>query len=157
MKIYNYVDTTGEYLGESYAGVSPLDNEPLIPRNATTIAPPEAQPKKARVFSGGAWSLVDDFRGETRYVKGTRKPVVIDFLGPINQDLYQNDPQPYTTQEKWDQIRIQRNGLLFSSDWTQLSDSIVDSSAWAIYRQKLRDIPQDFSKPEDVVWPTQPE
>lgn len=150
------MDTTGEYLWESDAGVSPLDNEPLIPRNATTIAPPEAQTKKTRVFSGGAWSLVDDFRGETRYAKGTRNPVVINFLGTINQDLYQDEPQPYTTQEKWDQVRDQRNGLLSSSDWTQLPDSPVDSSAWATYRQKLRDIPQTFSTPESVVWPAKP-
>lgn len=156
MKIYNYADITGEYLWESEAGISPLDNEPLIPRNATTITPPATQPKKARVFNGRAWSLVDDFRGETRYAKGTRNPVVIDFLGPISQDLYQDEPQPYTTQEKWDQVRGQRNGFLSSSDWTQLSDSPVNSSAWATYRQELRDIPQTFSTPESVIWPSKP-
>ena len=156
MKIYNYVDTTGEYLFESEAGISPLDGELLIPRNATTIRPPTAQAKKASVFDGKAWSLVDDFRGETKYAKGTRSPVVIDFLGPINQDLYQDEPQPYTIQEKWDQVRSQRNVLLSGSDWTQLSDSPVDSSAWATYRQELRDIPQTFSTPESVVWPAKP-
>ena len=155
MKIYNYLDD-GEYIGESTAGTSPLDNEPLIPKNATTIAPPAEQIKKARVFNGEAWNLVDDLRGETRYAKGTRNPVIIDFVGPINQDLYQNEPEPYTTQEKWDQVRSQRNGLLSSSDWTQLSDSPVDSSAWATFRQELRDIPQTFSTPESVVWPAKP-
>jgi hypothetical protein len=156
MKIYNYADTTREYLWESTAGISPLDNEPLIPRNATTIIPPAAQPKKARVFSGVAWTLVDDFRGEIRYVKGTRNPFVIDFLGPISQDLYQDEMQPYTTHEKWDQIRSQRNSLLYGSDWTQLSDSPVNLSTWAIYRQELRDIPQTFSTPESVIWPSKP-
>ena len=156
MKIYNYADTTGEYLWESEAGISPLDSEPLIPRNATSIIPPAAQPKKARVFNGKAWTLVDDFRGEIRYVKGTRNPFVIDFLGPISQDLYQDEMQPYTTHEKWSQVRSQRDGLLFASDWTQLSDSPINSSAWAIYRQELRDIPQTFSTPESVIWPSKP-
>jgi len=62
----------------------------------------------------------------------------------------------HITQRMWDQVRTQRNGLLSDSDWTQLSDSPVDSSAWAIYRQELRDIPQTFSTPESVVWPAKP-
>ena len=62
----------------------------------------------------------------------------------------------YIAQEKWNEIRSKRNGFLLSSDWTQLSDSPVDLSAWATYRQELRDIPQTFSTPESVIWPSKP-
>ena len=58
---------------------------------------------------------------------------------------------------KWESIRHYRNNYLSQSDWTQLLDSSANKAAWASYRQALRDIPQDFSKPEDVVWRTQPE
>jgi len=56
----------------------------------------------------------------------------------------------------WEDIRRERDGLLAGSDWTQLADAPVDAAAWATYRQQLRDIPQDFDSPDDVVWPEQP-
>jgi hypothetical protein len=62
-----------------------------------------------------------------------------------------------TESMKWESVRFYRNNYLSQSDWTQLSDSSANKSAWASYRQALRDIPQNFSKPEDVTWPAQPE
>lgn len=56
----------------------------------------------------------------------------------------------------WDNIRDGRNGLLAASDWTQVADAPVDAAAWAAYRQALRDVPQDYSTPDEVVWPTPP-
>ncbi len=58
----------------------------------------------------------------------------------------------------WDGIREQRNKLLAACDWTVLPDvslSIAQGTAWAAYRQALRDIPAQ-SYPLDVVWPTPP-
>jgi hypothetical protein len=57
---------------------------------------------------------------------------------------------------KASEARIVRNEKLAESDWTQLSDSNVDKSAWATYRQELRDIPSQPGFPLEVVWPTQP-
>ena len=57
----------------------------------------------------------------------------------------------------WEQIKAQRNELLRQCDWTVLPDSPVSNqSDWLTYRQALRDIPQDFATPEEVVWPTLP-
>jgi hypothetical protein len=56
----------------------------------------------------------------------------------------------------WDDIRIKRDNLLTTSDYTQMSDWPGDKEAWAIYRQALRDIPQTYATPADVVWPTKP-
>ena len=55
-----------------------------------------------------------------------------------------------------EQIRQERNDLLDASDWTQNSDSPVDQTAWATYRQLLRDVPQQDGFPLTVVWPTAP-
>jgi hypothetical protein len=46
--------------------------------------------------------------------------------------------------------------LLNASDYTQIPDFPGDKEAWAAYRQELRDVPQEFSDPKDVVWPTKP-
>lgn len=60
-----------------------------------------------------------------------------------------------------DEIRRIRDKLLADSDWTQLPDaqssmSAYTKEAWAIYRQSLRDIPEQESFPENVVWPIKP-
>lgn len=44
-----------------------------------------------------------------------------------------------------DSIRQRRNSLLKDSDWTQLADVALTAdqkTAWAQYRQQLRDLPQ---------------
>jgi len=59
----------------------------------------------------------------------------------------------------WAQVRAERDRLLAASDWTQMPDAPLTAEvkqAWADYRQTLRDIPQDFADPDDVVWPEQP-
>jgi len=52
--------------------------------------------------------------------------------------------------------RSERNALLSQSDWTQVPDAPVDQSAWAGYRQALRDLPQQAGFPQEVVWPNPP-
>ena len=60
------------------------------------------------------------------------------------------------TSEKWDEIRSTRNTLLSESDWTQVSDSPLNSSQeWKDYRQSLRDITNQ-SNPFEITWPTKP-
>ena len=61
------------------------------------------------------------------------------------------------TEGKKEELRNQRNQLLKDSDWTQVADSPVDSQAWAVYRQSLRDIPQQEGFPWSVNFPEQPE
>jgi hypothetical protein len=50
----------------------------------------------------------------------------------------------------------QRNALLASSDWTQLSDVFIDKEAWAFYRQQLRDISDQPEYPFNLQWPSAP-
>jgi len=62
-----------------------------------------------------------------------------------------------TNKLAWDQIRNQRQPLLNSSDWTQTTDyNGSNKAAWATYRQALRDIPQNQTDPNNIVWPTPP-
>ena len=54
-------------------------------------------------------------------------------------------------------VRTERNRRLAACDWTQLADAPVDNLAWAVYRQELRDVPNQPSFPVTIIWPTQPE
>ena len=60
---------------------------------------------------------------------------------------------------KWEQIRSLRNALLAACDWTMVSDTPLAGDylkALKVYRQALRDIPQMYSKSDDVVFPEPP-
>ena len=70
--------------------------------------------------------------------------------------IREQESPAYISQQKWNEIRSKRNSLLSQSDWTQLEDSRENKEVWATYRQELRDIPQTFSTPETVVWPSKP-
>ena len=62
--------------------------------------------------------------------------------------------------EKIVHLRKQRDSMLASCDWTQGNDSPLsdsDKTAWATYRQALRDITDTYSDLDSVVWPTKPE
>ena len=54
------------------------------------------------------------------------------------------------------EVRSERNAKLAATDWTQVADSSVDKTAWATYRQALRDVPAQTGFPWTITWPTQP-
>ena len=76
-------------------------------------------------------------------------------------------------QQKWDQLRAQRNAKLITDidetkkymDWDEIAGtpwSTEDKAAWAAYRQDLLDVPNDVSDIdaldlESFVWPEKPE
>ena len=81
---------------------------------------------------------------------------------------------PYTTEEQaeydtkkaaWDagandrkaaEVRVERNTKLAATDWTQITDSTADKTAWATYRQALRDITAQAGFPWTITWPDAP-
>jgi len=82
------------------------------------------------------------------------KKAVSGEYGPVA--AYVPPPPPTTEQiaeRKSKELRRKRDGLLASSDWTQVADAPVDQAAWATYRQALRDVPQHDGFPSDVLWP----
>lgn len=55
--------------------------------------------------------------------------------------------------------RQQRDAMLRVCDWTQGNDSPLaeaEQSAWATYRQALRDVPEQPGFPDSLTWPTAP-
>ena len=61
-----------------------------------------------------------------------------------------------TIKKAWRELRLSRRRLLSNSDWTQVPDAPVDSAAWAVYRQQLRDLPANTTDPRNVEWPEPP-
>ncbi len=60
---------------------------------------------------------------------------------------------------KWVLLKEFRDFLLAETDYTQVADNPMSKekkTAFAEYRQKLRDIPQTFEDPDSVVFPEKP-
>ena len=62
---------------------------------------------------------------------------------------------------KKEEIVVERNTLLLSSDWTELPSAFQrlgesKVAEWQLYRQQLRDITTQEGYPFNVIWPTQP-
>lgn len=56
-------------------------------------------------------------------------------------------------------VRAKRDALLAASDYTQATDypsTYAARTAWAEYRQRLRDVTKQAGFPADVVWPWPP-
>lgn len=73
---------------------------------------------------------------------------LVQSLNQIEQDT-QNTVEAKT-------VRQSRNKKLADCDWTQVADSTADKTAWATYRQALRDITTQNGFPWAVTWPNDP-
>ncbi|EOF7921633.1 hypothetical protein BH586_03240 [Pseudomonas aeruginosa] len=74
------------------------------------------------------------------------------------QELPQPGPEQIKSMQ-WASVRAQRDQLLRATDYTQTADSPLSETQRAevaIYRQALRDIPQDGPDPFAVAWPERP-
>ena len=58
--------------------------------------------------------------------------------------------------QSWSDFRTERNRRLAACDWTQVPDAPVDHQKWAVYRQELRNLPDNTEDPRYPVWPTPP-
>jgi hypothetical protein len=67
--------------------------------------------------------------------------------------------EQWAIDEQFSVLRVERNHRLTVSDWTHMSDVTISSetlSAWAAYRQALRDLPATTGDLAHPVWPTEP-
>ena len=61
-----------------------------------------------------------------------------------------------TNEQKWEQIKLWRNSELARTDWTMHTDAPTDKTAWATYRQSLRDLPAQGGNAENAAIPSAP-
>jgi len=86
-----------------------------------------------------------------KFVFSDEGPLMVD-MGAAEIAALKPDPTTLASE-----ARSKRNALLTASDWTQVADAPVDQSAWATYRQALRDVPDQAGFPDNIDWPTAPE
>jgi hypothetical protein len=83
-------------------------------------------------------------------------------LGPVFTDGETTAAQQETAYramkdaEQAKSVRNSRTEKLKDCDWTQIADSTADKTAWATYRQALRDITGQAGFPWTITWPVAP-
>lgn len=127
-------------------GVDPVLEGP----QATTTAPYEFSQRDGVEQIDGAW-----------YTKYSVGPVFTDRPATETEPAKSADEQmaEYRAQKDAEQaksVRDQRNTKLAECDWTQLVDSTADKTAWAMYRQALRDVTAQPAFPWAIDWPVAP-
>ena len=105
MQIYHYNQNTGELTGQTNARPDPLEpGRWLIPKHATTIAPPTIGENEVAVFASGAWTLQPDYRTTPVWDTATAEPVQMDGIGPLPDGLTLIEPPdlfPVWTGDGW--------------------------------------------------------
>ena len=106
-------------------------------------------------------------KGEVEYNDGTPN-LAINELGIYEQASTDFDNNITTSEETVTRgfvmspitaLRVERDGKLTESDWTQLPDAkLTDSkkAEWVTYRQALRDLPATESDLSNPTWPIKP-
>ena len=122
MEIYNYVESTGEYISTSTASPNPMeDGQFLVPANATTTAPLSAREGYAVVLTGSEWAYVEDNRGVAYNV---REEVTVESLGELATGITKV-AVPFTDEE------IAANS---QAELNETSQAYLNSTDWYVTR-----------------------
>lgn len=110
----------------------------------------------------GVFPVVPKDEPQTPHTKNVKEVDPVNLQGKWTQTWEITDASPEEiaerTEARSETVRQERDYLLAKSDWTQgkdIPDSV--SQAWAVYRQALRDVPQQGAFPWNVQWPVRPE
>tara|TARA_Y100001963_G_scaffold159209_2_gene261886 strand:- start:908 stop:1243 length:336 start_codon:yes stop_codon:yes gene_type:complete len=76
---------------------------------------------------------------------------------PSSNHMWDGDEWVYSEDKHWERIRVRRDALLAETDILAALPDHPQLSDILTYRQALRDIPEVYEHPDDVVWPTKPE
>ncbi|WP_420885022.1 phage tail assembly chaperone [Alloalcanivorax xenomutans] len=138
-RVYCFDYATGRYTGRDEALPDPEGGQPMVPGNATLVAPPQpSSDGEVAVWRSrtASWELVPDY---------------------VEEDVL-ND-SPLSEEQLATAARRHRNGLLRGCDWTQVPDSPLGESErqeWQMYRQALREVPEQEGFPTEINWPASP-
>mgnify|MGYP003324740212 CR=1 FL=1 len=122
-----------------------FDNNPEVtPENS----PPVGVFEFMREREDGDFDIIMSVDGVEEFVR---------ILPASEKDFPNGRPDP---EQVANHARQMRNGLLASTDMTQISDYPTEhKAAWATYRAALRSLPEHSNWPDlrDEDWPTAPE
>lgn len=141
---------------------NPIHEENFRQLFPETSFPRILQPQVVESFGYGMYEF-SQIPTAGRYEKVVELPAKKDYLGfwrqawtVVPKTLEEKQAED---QEQADKVRMQRDRILYASDWSQLPDAPITTEQkqeWLLYRQELRDVPNQQGFPWNVVWPAEP-
>ena len=188
---YQWSSETKKYMGEYRFPKNKDKDEIYMPPFTTLVKPPETEREFAAYWNYNEWVInVDPDVVSDHPPIDDYELLMPDFIEYLKEHDLWTEEDEIKRQEALDNIerrRIKqereqeeqernrdyleilkniRNQLLMQSDWTQLPDvqlSEEQKESWRIYRQQLRDLPENVEDPKPLVldmnhpdWPVAP-
>jgi hypothetical protein len=140
-----------KWVAQTYAKSLSGISEEAVNRFESDIVFEGPQATGGTVYQYSQQDGVEQIDGKwyTKYVLG---PIFIGETAVADEVAY----KAIKDAEQATNVRNSRTEMLKDCDWTQLADSTADKTAWATYRQALRDVTTQTGFPWTVTWPTQP-
>ena len=142
-----------KWVAQTYAKSLSGISEEAVNRFESDIVFEGPQATGGTVYQYSQRDGVEQLEGKwyTKYILG---PVFTD--GETTAAEQEAEYKARKDAEQAASVRNQRTELLKDSDWTQIADSTADKTAWATYRQALRDVPSQAGFPWTITWPDAP-
>ena len=144
-----YSPSTGGFYMDALHGERFIE-KPLTERERKAGKRPTLAPNPATLIPTDAVEISDDKYNELMQAQAAGKQIVTAGKRPVAIEPKLDESLRLASN------RRRRDSLLTVSDWTQMPDALLDKpelkSAWADYRQQLRDLDLDG----EVIWPAEP-
>jgi hypothetical protein len=188
---YQWSSETKKYMGEYRFPKNKDKDEIYMPPFTTLVKPPETEREFAVYWNGNEWVIdlnpdvvadhppIDDYEllmpDFIDYLKSNnlwteedeiKRQVALDNIERRRIEKEEEQEEQERNRDYLEILKNIRNQLLMQSDWTQLPDiqlSEEQKESWRIYRQQLRDLPENIDDPKPLVldmnhpdWPVAP-
>jgi len=140
-----------KWVAQTYAKSLSGITEEVVNRFDSDIVFEGPQASGGTVYQYSQRDGVEELEGKwyTKYILG---PVFTGDTAAADEVAYKASKDA----EQAKSIRTSRTEMLKDCDWTQIADSTADKTAWATYRQALRDVPSQAGFPWTIAWPETP-
>jgi hypothetical protein len=123
-----------------------------------TIYDVETGEIKRRISTSQEGILINVFDGED-YIEGEYSDETYIVVNGVAQQKPKSELDAIAIERATAQMKMRRDMLLNASDFTQVPDAPFTSEqqqAWRVYRQALRDLPDNISDIFNIAWPVEP-
>lgn len=142
--------TKGFYLEEIHGPIMIPDPDWKQPEDQPKAIAPMIRNMETMIPDDGI-EITEDEHAAIVIGQGGGKIISIGQDGKVSL----SDPEPLPIDQQWENVRSKRDRLLAGTDFGSDTPAAI-LLKYRAYRQALRDIPQTFKTPADVVWPKKP-
>lgn len=136
--LYHFEPSNGAYLHSANARLDPIERKPMVPANATLLAPPETGAREVAIWFKDAWSIKPDHRGAEYWLADGSHHTIAE-IGDVPPEgaLDSAPPIPREDQRKAALDRIEQEHASFLVTLTGGS-TVAERDTWKVKEEAAR-------------------